>query len=330
MPFLDKNTKVTILIAARNEESNISNLLITVAALSFPKEQLQVLIGNDNSTDKTAEAVADFIKDKPYMQLISIQESTTNLKGKTNVLVQLIKHANGNYYFFTDADISLPETWIESMMEGFKENVGVVVGTTATRPVSLFARCQGIEWLTVLNFIEFCSRFNIPTTGMGNNMAVTKTAYEAVGGYEGIPFSIVEDYALYNAIVKKNFEFSHLYKKAVLAFTEPPEKFFRQRKRWVTGGLQSKSPLLIAAFFQALILPLICGVAFVNLAAGQLVFFTAFCVNALIGFLSLRKIGLLNWSIYLPVYSVYVIVFWFLQLLNFLLPGGLTWKGRNY
>ncbi|MDP5139398.1 MAG: glycosyltransferase, partial [Spirosomaceae bacterium] len=232
---MNKNAKVVILIAARNEAQNIRNLLETVAALNFTKEQLQVLIGDDNSTDETAEIIADFIQDKPYMKLISIQESTNDLKGKTNVLVQLIKHAKGDYYFFTDADITLPVTWVENMLQAFVENVGVVVGTTTTKPVSLFARCQGIEWLNVLNFIEFCGRFNIPTTGMGNNMAVSKIAYEAVGGYEEIPFSIVEDYALYNAIVTKKFGFAHLYNKEVLAFTEPPENFFRQRKRWVTG-----------------------------------------------------------------------------------------------
>lgn len=330
MPFTEKNTKVTILIAARNEEKNIGNLLKTVAALSYPKEQLQVLIGDDNSTDKTAGIVTDFIREKPYMQLISITETTNDLKGKTNVLVQLIKHAEGNFYFFTDADITLPETWVENMLEGFKENVGVVVGSTTTKPVSLFAICQGIEWLNVLKFIELCGRFNIPTTGMGNNMAVSKIAYEAVGGYEKIPFSIVEDYALYNAIVKENFGFKHLYKQEVLAYTEPPENFFRQRKRWVSGGVQSRSPLLIAAFLQALLFPVICVTLLLNLVAGQFLILVAVCVNMLIGFLSLRKIGFTKWLIYLPVYSVYVIIFWFLQLINYALPGGLNWKGRRY
>jgi cellulose synthase/poly-beta-1,6-N-acetylglucosamine synthase-like glycosyltransferase len=245
-------------------------------------------------------------------------------------LLQLIEQATGEYYFFTDADITLPATWVEHMLAAFKENVGVVVGSTTTKPVSVFARCQGIEWLNVLNFIEFCGRFNIPTTGMGNNMAVSKSAYEAVGGYEGIPFSIVEDYALYNAVVKKGFGFQHLYNEKVLAFTEPPENYFRQRKRWVTGGVQSRSPLLIAAFAQALLLPIICALFLTNMIIGQLFLFIALSLNMLIGFLSLRKIGLTKWATYLPAYSVYVIIFWFLQLINFILPGGLKWKDRKY
>ncbi|MFB0947619.1 MAG: glycosyltransferase [Spirosomataceae bacterium] len=321
---------MSVLIAARNEEQNIENVLISVANLSYPKEQLEVLIGDDNSTDGTANIVTSFIRDKPYMRLISIHESTSELKGKTNVLVQLIKQATGEYFFFTDADITLPISWTETMLSAFEQNVGVVVGSTTTKPVSVFARCQGIEWLNVLNFIEFCGRFNIPTTGMGNNMAISRSAYEAVGGYEKIPFSIVEDYALYNAIVEEGFDFRHLYCKEILAFTEPPENYFRQRKRWVTGGVQSRSPLLIAAFAQAFLFPIICTVLLTNLIIGQLLLFVALSLNMLIGFLSLRKIGLTKWAIYLPVYSVYVIIFWFLQLINFMLPGGLNWKDRKY
>jgi cellulose synthase/poly-beta-1,6-N-acetylglucosamine synthase-like glycosyltransferase len=330
MPASSKNKRISILIAARNEEQNIENVLISVANLSYPKEQLEVLIGDDNSTDGTANTVAAFIRDKPYMSLISIHESTGELKGKTNVLVQLIKEATGEYFFFTDADITLPIGWVETMLSAFGHNVGVVVGSTTTKPVSVFARCQGIEWLNVLKFMEFCGRFNIPTTGMGNNMAVSRFAYEAIGGYEQIPFSIVEDYALYTTIIEKGFGFKHLYCEEILAFTEPPENYFRQRKRWVTGGVQSRSPLLIAAFAQTLLLPIICALFLTNMIIGQLLLFVSLSLNIIIGFLSLRKIGLTKWAIHLPIYSIYVIVFWFLQLINFMLPGGLNWKDRKY
>lgn len=324
------NPTVSILIAARNEEQNILNLLNSVSMLNYPENKLEVLIGDDGSTDQTAKLVREFILNKPQIKLYDIQPSTTHLRGKTNALTQLAKIATGDYFFFTDADITLPVNWVENMLTGFRENVGVVVGSTVTSPISLFARCQGIEWLSVLNFMEICGRFNIPTTGMGNNMAVSRKAYEAVGGYDSIPFSIVEDYALYNAIVKKGFGFKHLYKEEVLTFTEPPEDYFRQRKRWVSGGVKSRSPLLIVAFLQALLLPFTFILLTFNQAAGQFLLLTAFCINILLGFVALLNIRLTKWVIYLPIYSIYVIVFWFLQLINFALPGDLIWKGRKY
>jgi glycosyltransferase involved in cell wall biosynthesis len=53
---------VTIWIAARNEEENIIECLASIDATKFPKNQLQVLIGDDQSTDQTARLVAEYIK----------------------------------------------------------------------------------------------------------------------------------------------------------------------------------------------------------------------------------------------------------------------------
>ena len=49
------------------------------------------------------------------------------------------------------------------------------------------------------------AQLNIGTTCMGNNMLITREAYESVGGYRGIPFSVTEDYELYKKISKLSF-----------------------------------------------------------------------------------------------------------------------------
>ena len=56
--------KITIWIAARNEEENILNCLRSIEKLDYPIDYLQVLIGNDNSTDNTFTIIKEFIKDK--------------------------------------------------------------------------------------------------------------------------------------------------------------------------------------------------------------------------------------------------------------------------
>ena len=118
---------VSILIAARNEAANILDCLRSVQALSFDKENLQILVGNDASEDNTAAIIRDFIADKPHFTLIDIQPHKSNiLRGKTNVLAQLADHATGEYLFFTDADIEVPTDWIQNILPHFKPNVGIV------------------------------------------------------------------------------------------------------------------------------------------------------------------------------------------------------------
>lgn len=322
--------RVSILIAARNEEANITDLLQSLTQLNYPQNKLEILVGDDNSTDQTANVVRDFTQELPHIKLFLIEPATTQLRGKANVLAQLAQYATGDFLLFTDADMITPSTWVEEMLEHFEDNVGVVVGSTATIPSSLFARCQGIEWLTVLFFMEFCGKFNIPTTGMGNNMAVSQVAYNAVGGYENIPFSIVEDYALYQAIIKEGFGFKHVFNEEILTHTKPPENYFSQRKRWISGGVKSKSPLIFLAFVQALAFPVFLCLLLFDVHAAFWLFACTFFLNTLLGGVALYKIKFYTWLFYLPAYSVYISVFWFLQLLNFALPGAISWKNRSY
>lgn len=327
---------VSILIAARNEEKVIRELLVSLENLTYPKEKLQVLIGNDASKDATLQLISDFAKNRNWVQIVDVQESVedTALKGKTRVLAILAHQAKGEYYFYTDADIELPTHWIETVLTQFytnsKAKTGVVVGNTTVKPTLIFEKCQAIEWLSALKIMNILSQFNIPTTGMGNNMAVSAAAYWAVGGYEKLPFSIVEDYALYDAIVKKGFGFKHPFGKNVLAFTKPPENYFEQRKRWVTGGMQSKANLILPALLQAFALPFI-GVLFSLNSNIALIFIGLLLVaNYVLGYLALNKTGMLRLLPYIPVYTVYMLFFWFLQFINYFLPTKLVWKGRTY
>jgi cellulose synthase/poly-beta-1,6-N-acetylglucosamine synthase-like glycosyltransferase len=53
---LQKNFKeptVSVVIAARNEEENIGNLLEDLIHQTYPREKLQIIIADDRSTDKT-------------------------------------------------------------------------------------------------------------------------------------------------------------------------------------------------------------------------------------------------------------------------------------
>src|SRR2546430_2749759 len=59
---LQLNPKVSIIIAARNEEKQIGAKLIDCTNLDYPADQLEILIVSDNSTDKTEEIVEEFAK----------------------------------------------------------------------------------------------------------------------------------------------------------------------------------------------------------------------------------------------------------------------------
>ena len=346
-------TKVSILIAARNEADNILDCLRSVEALSYPKENLQILIGNDASEDNTGELVQEFIKKKPHFQLITIQPweglkpsqgysdvGQTQLKGKANVLAKLAKSATGDYLFFTDADIEVPKDWIQNMLPHFKVNVGIVTGITTmkTPPFPLSGRdflafMQAVEWLYYLSITRLFSLFNIPITAMGNSMAVTRTAYDAVGGYDNIPFSITEDYALFRAILDKSFQFVQLFDRRVLTISKPMptyEQLLIQRKRWMYGAMSLPFGLRLGVYFNALTLPFLLLLGF---------FFPRITLSlTILGYVSVTAwlAGVLNW-LQCPQLFLATPFFWFYHLFtNFAMliyyygKKQTIWKGRKY
>ncbi|TDE15307.1 glycosyltransferase [Dyadobacter psychrotolerans] len=333
MSFSENPVQVSILLAARNEENNIERCLLSLFELDFPKTQLEILIGDDDSSDKTAEIIHNFILDKPLYRYFKIKDHTVGLKGKANVLAQLSHQAKGKYFFYCDADIAVPSTWIYSMLEHFQDNTGVVVGLTRMKRSHLFADFLSLEWLFTLSILRFFSIFKIALTGLGNNMAVTREAYFKVGGYEKIGFSIVEDYALFMAIVKAKYKFVQTYSDKVLAYSEPLNSFSElktQRRRWMYGIMESPLILRICVIMSALYVPIIALIAIWdphrswNMAISHYALITAVVLFAVV-FLKQKDLWKTVFFFWFYLMSVCV---W--MLIIYLSPGETTWKGRTY
>jgi cellulose synthase/poly-beta-1,6-N-acetylglucosamine synthase-like glycosyltransferase len=324
---------VSILIAARNEESNIISCLQSVSKLAYPSTEFEVLIGDDASEDRTASLVEAYIQDKPNFRLFYIRKNIGLAKGKANVLAQLAKQARGEYLFTTDADILIPPLWIQTMLAACLQTTGIVSGITIVKGNKLFHHLQSLDWAYAFGLVHLFMERKIPITIMGNNMMVTKEAYESVGGYARLPFSVTEDFALFHAIVNKGFSFRHLLTKEVLAYSQPMKTLpdlLQQRKRWMAGAV--KLPFYIQSIFllQALLLPALLLLIWATPHLGWMLILSKLVID--IAYLAwvLSKIKELHLIKYVLLYELYMVVFSMLTLLYYFIPGKLQWKGREY
>lgn len=324
---------VSILIAARNEETTIRACLEAVARLDYPPECVEVLIGNDQSTDRTGEVVIDFITDKPNFRLIAISESQTNLRGKANVLAQLARLARGQYLFFTDADTQVPPDWLTEMSRYLAGNVGIVTGVTLPDGPRLFHALQTMDWLYNLTLTHLVSSFGVPVTAMGNNMAVSRTAYDAVGGYESLPFSVVEDYALFRAVVGQDFGFRNLLSETVLARTRPVDtlrQFLSQRKRWMRGATDLPVWMVISLYVQYLAGPLLLLLGWFAPALAVSLYVLKLFVQTLVISFGLGRLRQTRLWPYALLFEVYQLILGPISVLYYLAPTPIDWKGRKY
>ena len=327
--------RVSILIAARDEAAALPRCLASLRALRYPAELLEILVGDDGSTDGTA-AVAEAAMQAftGHFRVIPITNTLGQARGKANVLAHLARHATTAIYFITDADISLPATWITGLLAHTGPGVGTVTGITAVRGPRLFHQLQSLDWLLSLSMVQVVSDLGRPVTAMGNNMLVTRAAYEATGGYEALPFSVTEDFALFQAVLAAGFGFRQVFQANIRADSLPMftwAALLRQRQRWLRGvaGLPLRLRLELA-FFSGF-WPALAGVAW---AGGPVLALGAWAAKLLVqgslAYFAHRRAGLrLRWVL-LPLFEGYTLVLTVAISFFQLFGGAVVWKGRHY
>jgi cellulose synthase/poly-beta-1,6-N-acetylglucosamine synthase-like glycosyltransferase len=114
---------VTILIAAHNEESCIEETLRNKLNLDYPKEQMEIIVVSDASTDNTDNIVRRYTNDG-----ISLLRQEPR-SGKTSALNMAVPYATGEIIVFSDANSMYATDTLRKLMEVFTDRtVGYVTG----------------------------------------------------------------------------------------------------------------------------------------------------------------------------------------------------------
>ena len=230
---------VSIWVACRNEEKNIRACIDSLLNLNYPSHKIQILIGNDQSTDATREIALEFAQKHANITVIDVVDNDSGLKAKARVMAQLDVHATGDFYLITDADVRVKPNWIQGLLSNMDPEMGVCSGTTMVRSNGIDGWLQEIDWAYFMGLLNVISYSGVPATAVGNNMIIRKEAYWQTGGYSQIQFSITEDYKLYSEVCAKGWKWNNIMNGDVLAFSEKTEGFgnlLHQRKRWLSGG----------------------------------------------------------------------------------------------
>jgi cellulose synthase/poly-beta-1,6-N-acetylglucosamine synthase-like glycosyltransferase len=254
---------VSIIVAARNEEHRIGPCLESLARLTYVGGAFEIIIVNDNSTDATAAIVRQFCLDHPNIKMVETGNVSGTLRGKPNALAHGVDASNGEILLFTDADCTAPAGWIEHTVKYYSDSsVGLVGGFTSIRWSTWFEAIQALDWFLLFSVAAALMRIGLPVTAVGTNLSVRRKAYDAVGGFRRVPFSVTEDYALVNAIASRtSFKAIFPMDKECLVESLPCKtwrELFRQKLRWFTGGksieFRKKLVFVVAYALNALIM----------------------------------------------------------------------------
>ncbi|MEM6524967.1 MAG: glycosyltransferase [Bacteroidota bacterium] len=319
---------VSILVAARNEEENIERCVRSLMDLDYPHDKLEILIGNDQSTDSTSSILSKLKSEYPDIKIMDVVDQVGYAKGKANVLAQLASKAKGDFFFITDADCRVDPLWVRGLLGCYVDGVGIGVGITDVDDT-----WQGMDWLFALGLIKALHDLNNPVVAMGNNMFVTRKAYKAVGGYESIPFSVTEDLELFKQVKKKGFKTRHVASVESTVLTKSTVgllNLMQQRKRWLAGAVQLHPGIVLLLLMQALYYPAVVIITLLWMPLGIIIFFVKALVQAFIVYVvgkTVQRSKKITHLLFFEFYQLYVALISFIY---FLIPTRIIWKGRKY
>ena len=121
--------KVSVIVAARNEELNLEQCLLSLSNQNYPEDLYDVYIIDDRSEDETRKIGSRFADQRHNFNLIVVDEVGLNISPKKNAIQKGIDASDGEIIMTTDADCSPPEGWISGIVSHYNdESIGMVAG----------------------------------------------------------------------------------------------------------------------------------------------------------------------------------------------------------
>jgi len=201
---------VSVLVPARNEENNIERCVNSL--LNQVYKNYEILVLNDNSTDRTAEILSRLAAEEPRIRVFNGKPLPDDWYGKPYALQQLSEQAKGEILLFTDADtvhmpgsISWAVTNLEKlkvdMVSGYIGQIFVKFGEIITVPLMFF-----LTGFVIPLFLNRFSKHSCFSAAIGQYIAIRNEVFRAIGGCQAFRKKTSEDIYMARYVKKKGYK----------------------------------------------------------------------------------------------------------------------------
>lgn len=237
---------VQILVAARNEEARLPELLRALERLAYDPDKLSFVFVDDGSGDATLSLLGAWARSRPRVTVLRLEQGA----GKSMALRKAWEEAPGaELTALLDADVvPAPDALALLAAEFSDPRVGAASG--AVEPlnpdgslVARYAACELWVFHQVIQPARDRLRLNPPAAGA--HRAFRTSALKTLDGFPALP-SVVEDLETSVGLVRAGWQTR--FRRDAVVRTQVPDtlaEFLAQRRRWATGvfrkTLQSQS-----------------------------------------------------------------------------------------
>jgi cellulose synthase/poly-beta-1,6-N-acetylglucosamine synthase-like glycosyltransferase len=192
-----KFIRCSVVIAARDEEARIEQTVCRL--LAQRGVELELIVVDDRSTDRTGEILRRLAKENPRIQVKRVDVLPDDWLGKCHACHIGASAATGDWILFTDADCWLkPDVIVRALRVAEREDAdhvtlvsGLAAGDAGLKASHLLFLLSVASWLSGVNRDRPKSYL-----GIGAFNLVRASAYRQCGGYEALRLTVVDDVKL--------------------------------------------------------------------------------------------------------------------------------------
>lgn len=252
------SVSISVIIPARDEEANIASCINSILAQNYPKELLEIVVIDDHSTDSTASIVNGYSQSN--VKCLSLSEHLRKeelIAYKKAALTVGVNNTKGALIVTTDADCTAGINWLRSIAYEYEQwkPVMIIAPVDYKADSSVLQVFQSLDFMSMQGITVAAHELHMGNMCNGANLAFSRQAFNAVGGYKNIDhLASGDDYLLLMKMSEK-FPPKIACLKGVDAIVKTAPQytwkgFLQQRVRWASksGKYDDKRMTLILAF----------------------------------------------------------------------------------
>lgn len=204
LPDPERWPKLSVVVAALNEEATIEPALRSLAACTYPN--LEIIVINDRSTDRTGEIIDAVAREHPAIRPLHIQELPAGWLGKVHALHRGTQAASGEWLLYTDADVHFEPGALEQAIRfSLSERLDHLAALPYLRAATRLERAALVSFGVALSLTARPHRIGKPGSkaflGVGAFNLVRRAKLESTPGFEWIKMEVADDSGLAQLIV---------------------------------------------------------------------------------------------------------------------------------
>ena len=206
-PSLPNELRVSAIVPARNEEAIIS---ACVESLAQQPEITEILVVNDQSTDRTYEIVRALIPKWPQVRLLESTSLPAGWIGKNHAVWLGAQQAQGDWLLFTDADAVHEKESAAKALQIAAQSNAALVSFSPEQVMDTWYEKALIPFVygrlnRNFSFSEINDPQNAAAAANGQFILIRRDAYNTVGGHAAIAGEVLEDVALAKLVKRAGY-----------------------------------------------------------------------------------------------------------------------------